>query len=87
MCLEFPSDKDPASAGPPWALPPHTYVAFLSRPGDDIPTDEHGGVSEDAVGPRSDSGLIRVVHLKPVRTHPASIKDGKVMDFISVWSH
>lgn len=93
VCLEFPS-RDPAAQGPgpAWALPPHAYWTYLSHPGAPVPTDENGAVPEDYVPPApadggGGEGLVRLVHLKPRRTHPAGAKDGDVQDRISVWKH
>ncbi|KAK6851076.1 thiol methyltransferase [Apiospora arundinis] len=87
VCLEFPSTKKPEEPGPPWAMNPHTYMAHLGHPGEEVATDEHGGVLEDKVEPPSDNGLIRLLHTKPPRTHAAGYKDGKVVDCISIWCH
>ncbi|CAJ2502929.1 Uu.00g103230.m01.CDS01 [Anthostomella pinea] len=87
VCLEFPSEKDPAEPGPPWAAPPHAYMAYLSAPGEAVATDERGGVLRGQPGPSRDDGLKRLLHVKPRRTHDAGAKDGGVQDCISVWSH
>ncbi|KAI0012500.1 S-adenosyl-L-methionine-dependent methyltransferase [Xylariaceae sp. FL0662B] len=88
VCLEFPSEKSPGDSGPPWASPPHAYVAYLSRPGGQVPTDEHGGVIvQDEAAPPRNGGLKRILHAKPKRTHEAGTKEGRVQDYISVWSH
>lgn len=87
MCLEFPSTKKSDQAGPPWAMPPHTYLAYLGHPGEEAATDAHGGVLEDRARPPSDAGLKRILHLKPARTHRGGMEDGKVLDWISVWAH
>ncbi|KAI0595870.1 S-adenosyl-L-methionine-dependent methyltransferase [Biscogniauxia sp. FL1348] len=90
VCLEFPSEKSPSELGPPWAAPPHAYEAYLSAPGEAVPTDEHGGVlqEKEKAGPRQGgNGLRRLLHMKPRRTHSSGTKDGIVQDYISVWSH
>ncbi|KAI0134760.1 S-adenosyl-L-methionine-dependent methyltransferase [Xylariales sp. AK1849] len=87
VCLEFPSNKQSWQSGPPWALPPYAYVAYLARPGEDVATDEHGGVLEDKVPQPREGGLKRLLHMKPPRTHAAGMKDSEVDDCISVWSH
>lgn len=87
VCLEFPSTKPSSEPGPPWAAPPHAYVAYLGRPGQEPATDEHGGVLEDKVGEPEKGGLRRLLHTKPQRSHPAGVKDGKMVDCISVWAH
>lgn len=90
VCLEFPS-RDPAGQGPgpPWALPPHAYAAYLSRPGSPVPALDSNGavVPGDYAPPPRDDGLERLAHLKPRRTHPAGAKGGDVQDRISVWRH
>ncbi|KAI1500803.1 S-adenosyl-L-methionine-dependent methyltransferase [Biscogniauxia marginata] len=87
VCLEFPSDKSASEPGPPWAAPPHAYEAYLSAPGEAVPTDEHGGVLEGKIGSRREDGLRRLVHLKPRRTHASGAKNSTIQDYISVWSH
>lgn len=100
VCLEWPS-RDPREMGPgpAWALPPQVYLAHLSRPGRDVPTDENGSVdpayveslllSQEGEGGREgERGLVRLAHLKPRRTHPAGVDlHGEVRDWISVWKH
>ncbi|KAI5927054.1 S-adenosyl-L-methionine-dependent methyltransferase [Camillea tinctor] len=87
VCLEFPSEKSPSELGPPWASPPHAYEAYLSAPGEVVPTDEHGGVLKEKMGPRQTDGLRRLLHTKPRRTHSSNIGDGATQHCISVWSH
>ncbi|KAI1084975.1 S-adenosyl-L-methionine-dependent methyltransferase [Whalleya microplaca] len=87
VCLEFPSEKDVTAPGPPWPSPPHAYLAYLSRPGEKVPTDEHHGVIQNENMPARDGGLKRLLHAKPERTHEAGTEDGRVQDCISVWSH
>ncbi|KAK8116291.1 hypothetical protein PG984_012793 [Apiospora sp. TS-2023a] len=87
VCLEFPSTKSPEEPGPPWAMNPHTYVAHLGHPGEEVATDEHGGVLKDKVEPPREDGLMRLLHTKPPRTHAAGYKDGQVVDCISIWCH
>lgn len=85
VCLEFPS-REPTEPGPPWALPSHTYVAYLSQPGARVETDELGGVHDGEIAQHTD-GLVRTVHFKPRRTFAAGTKDGVVQDWISIWKH
>ncbi|KAH9906693.1 Thiopurine S-methyltransferase family protein [Xylariomycetidae sp. FL2044] len=88
VCLEFPSEKHASEPGPPWPSPPHAYEAYLSAPGQEVAQDEDGGVlKRDGGYARNAEGLKRLVHLKPERTHAAAVKDGRVQDCISVWSH
>ena len=95
VCLEWPS-RDPRELGPgpAWALPPQVYLAHLSRPGRDVPTDENGAVDPAYVegllaqGQGEERGLVRLAHFKPRRTHPAGVDlHGEVRDWISVWKH
>lgn len=87
VCLEFPTYKPPSTGGPPWALPPKIYMAHLPRPGENLPYAEDGELLESELGPPSKQGLQRLAHLKPKRTHQIGYSDdGKVTDWISVWS-
>ncbi|KAI0505969.1 S-adenosyl-L-methionine-dependent methyltransferase [Xylaria bambusicola] len=87
VCLEFPSEKKASEPGPPWAAPPREYLGYLSNPGAQPPTDEHGGVVEGLAESVSPGGLKRLVHVKPRRTHESGTQDGRVQDYISVWAH
>lgn len=95
VCLEFPSSKPPSTGGPPWASPPHSYLAYLGRPGQEPVWDEHGGVVEGSVEGPVKGGLRRILHEKPPRTHNVGMKldeageviEGAVDDYISVWEH
>lgn len=42
ICLEFPTYKAPDTGGPPFGLSPDTYVAHLSRPGEELPYSSEG---------------------------------------------
>ena len=87
MCLEFPTNKPPSSGGPPWALPPKIYVAHLSRPGQEVPYEEDGGLLEDELEPPSKAGLGRIEHFQPKRTHDIGYNaKGEVTDWISIWT-
>ena len=81
ICVEFPTYKDPASGGPPWALPPDVYRAHLGHPGEEIPYDESGRVKVDESKPVSSGGFIRMAHWQPARTHEV----GKGTDCVSIW--
>ncbi|KAI1156438.1 S-adenosyl-L-methionine-dependent methyltransferase [Nemania diffusa] len=87
VCLEFPSEKTSGEPGPPWAARPADYLGYLSDPGAQPQTDEHGGVIPVMVGSLAPGGLKRLVHIKPKRTHQSGMKDGRVQDYISVWAH
>ena len=83
ICLEFPTYKDPATGGPPFALPSAVYWQHLSRPGEDVPYDEKGYVVEQALSGTNEQALVRIAHWKPERTH----KIGEGTDYISIWRH
>lgn len=85
ICLEFPTYKDPKSEGPPWAVRPNEYVAYLSKPGQKVEYGEDGlvkGVDEEKPE-LAENGLVRVAHFQPERTHEI----GKGTDWISIWKH
>ncbi|RWA15060.1 hypothetical protein EKO27_g34 [Xylaria grammica] len=87
ICLEFPSEKGSSEPGPPWAAPPIEYLEYLSNPGAQPQTDKYGGVIAEQTQSLAPGGLKRLVHAKPERTHESGMKDGRVQDYISVWSH
>ncbi len=88
VCLEWPLHKPPATAGPPWGVTPEAYAAHLSRPGKEVRYDEDGKVADKLTGSLSDGALKPLGRILPPRTHKAGVDDsGKVIDFISVWSH
>ncbi|KUJ11960.1 S-adenosyl-L-methionine-dependent methyltransferase [Mollisia scopiformis] len=88
ICLEFPTYKPASTGGPPWALPPKVYLAHLPRPGEDLTYGEDGELLEEKLGPPSKSGLVRIAHFQPERTHEIGYNaEGKVTDWISVWAH
>lgn len=87
ICLEFPTYKPASTGGPPWALPPKIYMAHLPRPGEELPYGEDGELLEEKLGEPSRSGLVRIVHFQPKRTHEIGYdSEGKVTDWISVWA-
>ncbi|KAI1812368.1 S-adenosyl-L-methionine-dependent methyltransferase [Poronia punctata] len=86
ICLEFPTEKSSSEPGPPWAAPPEEYLGYLSNPGAIPRKDEHGGVLAGKVETPMPGSLKRLVHIKPKRTHPGGTKDGRVQDYISVWT-
>ncbi|KAK4982486.1 hypothetical protein LTR66_009243 [Elasticomyces elasticus] len=85
ICLEFPTYKPPLTGGPPWALPPPVYLMHLSRPGEEIEYNEDGSIVEEdeSTVRRNESGLVRVAHWQPKRTHEI----GKGTDWVSLWRH
>ncbi|KAF8862451.1 S-adenosyl-L-methionine-dependent methyltransferase [Acephala macrosclerotiorum] len=88
ICLEFPTYKPASTGGPPWALPPKIYMAHLPRPGQELEYGEDGELLEEKLGEPSSSGLVRIAHFQPERTHEIGYSsDGKVTDWISVWAH
>jgi SAM-dependent methyltransferase len=86
ICLEFPTHKPAASAGPPWSLPPTVHVELLKQPGEDISYDDKGVV---VATDRSETAqaLVRVAHYTPKRTHGVGVVNGVVRDCVSVWKH
>ncbi|KAF1982753.1 S-adenosyl-L-methionine-dependent methyltransferase [Aulographum hederae CBS 113979] len=84
ICLEFPTQKDPALGGPPWACPPELHLALLSRPGEEVGYDGEGRVvvEEEEEGRKSEKALTRVAHWRPERTHQV----GEGTDWVSIWA-
>lgn len=88
VCVEFPTYKPPSTGGPPWALPPKVYLAHLSRPGEELPYAADGELEESKLGEPSKTGLVRIAHFQPTRTHQIGYDtEGKVTDWVSVWAH
>jgi hypothetical protein len=86
VCLEFPTHKPAASAGPPWSLPPTVHQELLKNPGEDIMYDDKGVVvATDRK--EGDKALVRVAHWTPKRTHNIAVINGVVRDCVSVWRH
>lgn len=83
ICVEFPTAKSPATGGPPYGLPPKVYLGHLSRPGEQLPYDEDDNLLEDEIKGPSSTGLERVAHWQPERTHEI----GKGSDWVSIWKH
>jgi len=85
ICLEFPTHKAPSAGGPPWAVRPVDYVAYLSKPGEKVEYDEEGFVTgwDEEKPERNENGLVRIAHFQPERTH----ETGKGTDWISAWKH
>lgn len=88
ICLEFPSTKPLSTGGPPHALPPRVYEGHLRRPGQELLYDAEGHLLQANLGPELESGLVRLEHFHPKRTHSVGVgKDGNVEDWIGVWGH
>ncbi|KAL1966767.1 hypothetical protein VTN77DRAFT_3964 [Rasamsonia byssochlamydoides] len=86
ICVEFPTNKDPLSEGPPYAAPPAAYMEHLSHPGEEIPYDSKGNVKLEPLRETSYLGLERVSHWQPERTHEVGKNEkGEVQDWVSVW--
>jgi len=86
VCLEFPSEKKSSEGGPPWAAPPEEYIGYLSNPGAAPRRDEYGGVIAGQVETPMPGSFKRLVHIKPKRTHAGGMLNGRVQDYISVWT-
>ncbi|THV47563.1 hypothetical protein BGAL_0302g00050 [Botrytis galanthina] len=89
ICLEFPTTKSPSIGGPPWAMPPRIYEGHLSRPGEVLPYNEEDCELEvEKLGLPHKNGLRRIAHFHPKRTNRGGYDaDGKINDWVSVWSH
>ncbi|EEP82051.1 predicted protein [Uncinocarpus reesii 1704] len=86
ICLEFPTTKDPATLGPPFASTPAMYMEHLSHPGEDVAYDDKGYVKPSPLKQPSEKGLERVAHWQPERTHTVGMDDsGNVLDWVSIW--
>jgi len=84
VCLEYPTHKNPAERGPPFALPPKIYDAHLTRPGLVIPYDKDLHLLEDKLPSEKPEGALeKIAHWQPENTHPI----GKGTDWVSVWKH
>ena len=98
VCLEWPLGKPAATGGPPWGVSRGAYVAHLGRPGEEV---EYDDVETEDVVPSaaleggslpssssSSGGLRQLLRVQPGRTHQAGYdEDGRMIDYISVWSH
>ena len=70
ICLEFPTNKPPASGGPPFGVPPQVYTSVLEPP-----------AREGAQSGESRRYFRRIAHWQPERTHEM----GKGHDWVGVW--
>jgi hypothetical protein len=89
VCLEWPLHKDPSAGGPPWGLSAEVYLAHLAHPGEEFRCGADGKLVPGEVDrPTAETGLKRLARYQPARTHKAGYDgEGKVIDYISVWSH
>lgn len=83
VCLEFPLAKPPATGGPPHGLSSELYVQLFKQPGAAMKYGEDGYVQAEGGEVDAKTGLVRVEHWQPERTHDV----GKGKDWVSVWKH
>jgi methyl halide transferase len=63
-------------------------MAHLPRPGEELQYGEDGELLESKLGEPSKTGLLRIEHFQPKRTHQIGYNsEGNVTDWVSVWSH
>jgi len=101
ICVEFPHTKPETSGGPPWALPSKVHMAHLRRPGqnleyaydkdavkDAVAREERWVLVEEKLKADDGTGLFRVDHFSPERTHDIGYSQaGVVEDKIGIWGH
>ncbi|RMZ85387.1 hypothetical protein DV737_g788, partial [Chaetothyriales sp. CBS 132003] len=88
ICLEFPTQKQPSTRGPPYGSPPEAYMAHLSHPGSKVPYDEAGNVKHNALAESNPAALERIGHWHPADTHALGRDEaGNIQDYVSVWRH
>lgn len=88
MCVEFPTYKPSSTGGLPWALLPKVYLAHLTRLGEELPYVKDGELLESQLGEPNKSGLVRIAHSQPEKTHQIGYNaEGKVTDWVSVWKY
>jgi hypothetical protein len=83
ICLESPLAKPPNAGGPPHGLSSELYAQLFKQPGKDVSYAEDGYVASDERSLDHASGLVRVAHWSPARTHQV----GKGTDMMSIWKH
>lgn len=83
ICLEFPLAKSPKAGGPPHGLSSDLYVQLFKQPGQGVNYDNDGHAVPDDTAADAQTGLVRVAHWKPARTHEV----GKDTDLVSIWQH
>lgn len=63
-------------------------MEHLSAPGEEIPYDKNGEIKMDPLKRASKTGLERVAHWQPERTHQVGMdENGNVRDWVAVWRH
>ncbi|KAI1925511.1 hypothetical protein LOZ65_002816 [Ophidiomyces ophidiicola] len=86
LCLEFPTNKEPSSSGPPFASTSAMYMEHLSHPGEEVPYNTDGHVKVDPAKQPSEKSFERVAHWHPEKTHKMLMgEDGKHYDWVSIW--
>ncbi|KAJ6178797.1 hypothetical protein N7519_009258 [Penicillium mononematosum] len=86
ICLESPRHKNPLAPGPPFASPSEAYMEHLSHPGEKISYNDKGLVNADPSREPSKTGLERVAHWQPERTHTVGQgENGVIHDRVSIW--
>ena len=61
-------------------------MAHLPRPGEELAYGEDGSLLEDQLGEPSGSGLRRIEHFQPKRTHEIGYDEkGEVTDWVGIW--
>lgn len=83
ICLEFPLAKPPKAGGPPHGLSSELYMQLFKQPGREVSYAEDGHIASDERSLDQVSGLVRVAHWSPARTHDL----GKGTDKMSIWKH
>jgi SAM-dependent methyltransferase len=83
ICLEFPLVKSPKAGGPPHGLSSELYVQLFKQPGEEVEYDDEGYVKSNDGELNKQTGLNRLAHWEPARTHQV----GKGTDKVSIWQH
>lgn len=83
ICCESPLAKPPKAGGPPHGLSSELYVQLFKQPGQDVSYAEDGHIAADERSLNLESGLVRVAHWLPARTHEI----GRGTDMMSIWKH
>lgn len=83
ICCESPLAKPPKAGGPPHGLSSELYVQLFKQPGREVSYAENGHVAPDERSLDQSTGLLRVAHWSPARTHEV----GRGSDMMSIWKH